>query len=134
MFYLSCRSYEAEVAFLEEKKVDSTTKPEKMLSRLLRSLICRKNSDKAVCSMNCIICKEATAASAYADKGITNANVYSADSRWLRSKGRFISVGAAVISCRNEKAPDGMIADAHLADGFLHLILVRECPRPFYLW
>ena len=84
--------------------------------------------------MNCIICKEATAASAYADKGITNANVYSADSRWLRSKGRFISVGAAVISCRNEKAPDGMIADAHLADGFLHLILVKECPRPFYLW
>ncbi|KAL0292495.1 UNVERIFIED_CONTAM: Ceramide kinase [Sesamum calycinum] len=36
--------------------------------------------------------------------------------RWLKSKGRFLSVGAAVISCRNEKAPDGLVADAHLSD------------------
>ncbi|KAF1894006.1 hypothetical protein Lal_00003921 [Lupinus albus] len=33
------------------------------------------------------------------------------------------SVGAAVISCRNEKAPDG----------FLHLILIRDCPHASYL-
>ncbi|KAL0317603.1 UNVERIFIED_CONTAM: Ceramide kinase [Sesamum angustifolium] len=38
-------------------------------------------------------------------------------------------VGAAVISCRNEKAPDGLVADAHLSDG--HLIhLARKGGDP----
>ncbi|KAG5033483.1 hypothetical protein JHK85_017465 [Glycine max] len=58
----------------------------------------------------------------------------SEETRWARSKGRFLSVGAAVISCRNEKAPDGLVADAHLSDGFLHLILIRDCPHASYLW
>ncbi|KAL1533079.1 ceramide kinase [Salvia divinorum] len=54
--------------------------------------------------------------------------------KWSCSKGRYLSVGASVISCRNEKAPDGLVADAHLSDGFLHLILIKECPHPYYLW
>ncbi|RWV95945.1 hypothetical protein BHE74_00013544 [Ensete ventricosum] len=60
--------------------------------------------------------------------------IHSQDSRWLEYKGRFLSVGAAIISCRNERAPKGLVAEAHLADGFLHLILIKDCPHPLYLW
>ncbi|CAD5333043.1 unnamed protein product [Arabidopsis thaliana] len=35
---------------------------------------------------------------------------------------------------RNERAPDGLVVDAHLSDGFLHLILIKDCSRPKYLW
>lgn len=56
------------------------------------------------------------------------------EKRWLKSKGRYLSVGAAIISCRNERAPDGLVADAHLSDGLLHLVLIRDCPHAFYLW
>ncbi|GJP60123.1 hypothetical protein CLOP_g17259 [Closterium sp. NIES-67] len=52
---------------------------------------------------------------------------------WCTVRGRFHSVGGAVISCRNEKAPDGVAAHAHLADGNLNLIMIRECSRPEYL-
>ena len=52
---------------------------------------------------------------------------------WKTCHAKFHSIGAAVMSCRNEKAPEGVAAHAHLADGLLHLILVRECSRPDYL-
>ncbi|CAI7892750.1 unnamed protein product [Closterium sp. NIES-53] len=52
---------------------------------------------------------------------------------WRTVRGKFHSVGAAVMSCRNDKAPDGVAAQAHLADGNLHLILIRKCSRPEYL-
>ncbi|GJP55295.1 hypothetical protein CLOM_g14271 [Closterium sp. NIES-68] len=52
---------------------------------------------------------------------------------WRTVHGKFHSVGAAVMSCRNDKAPDGVAAQAHLADGNLHLILIRKCSRPEYL-
>lgn len=71
----------------------------------------------------------------FSDRTIGKSDIYSnKDLKWSSSKGRFLSIGAAVISCRNERAPDGLVADAHLSDGFLHLILVKDCPRPYYLW
>ena len=48
-------------------------------------------------------------------------------SKWLKSKGPFLSVGAALMSCRNDKAPGGVVVDAHLSDGFLHLVLIKDC-------
>ncbi|KAF2611413.1 hypothetical protein F2Q70_00008128 [Brassica cretica] len=45
-----------------------------------------------------------------------------------------ICSSAAVMSNRNERAPDGLVVDAHLSDGFLHLILIKDCSRPKYLW
>ena len=48
-------------------------------------------------------------------------------SKWLKAKGPFLSVGAALMSCRNDKAPDGVVVDAHLSDGFLHLVLIKDC-------
>lgn len=52
---------------------------------------------------------------------------------WRTCHTKFHSIGAAVMSCRNDKAPEGVAAHAHLADGLLHLILIRECSRPDYL-
>lgn len=86
-----------------------------------------KNSERVACCVNCSVCNTGPVDPLHHTQ-------YSEESKWLRSKGRFLSVGAAVISCRNEKAPDGLVADAHLSDGFLHLILIKDCPRALYLW
>ncbi|KAL3368008.1 hypothetical protein AABB24_009067 [Solanum stoloniferum] len=126
--FLRHRSYEAEVAYLEVESEKKNVGPEKestgSWTKGLWSLL--KKSERVACRANCNICKTKA--------GHTSAKCpYSKDSRWLKSKGRFLSVGAAVISCRNEKAPDGLVADAHLSDGFLHLILIKECPHACYL-
>lgn len=89
-----------------------------------------KPSDKGTCRAKCSVCNKKPIHSSARSASI---GPYSEKSRWKKSKGRFLSVGAAVISCRNERAPDGLVADAHLSDGFLHLILVKDCPRALYL-
>lgn len=117
--FLKHRSYEAEVAYVEvAKKSDHPNKPERV-----------------ICRVNCSICRESSKTPQIPIDGC-NVAQYSPHekSRWLCSKGRYLSVGAAVISNRNGRAPDGLVADAHLSDGFLHLILVKDCPRSFYLW
>lgn len=130
--FLRHRSYEAEVAYVEvesEKKnigleKESTASWTKGLWSLL------KKSERVACRANCNICKTKAG---HSSAKCPSLQPYSKDSRWLKSKGQFLSVGAAVISCRNEKAPDGLVADAHLSDGFLHLILIKDCPHAFYL-
>ena len=87
-----------------------------------------KDSERVICRAKCDICNTPLS-SLQLEKPDPKQ-----ESNWVRVKGRFLSIGAAVISCRNEKAPDGLVADAHLADGFLHLILIKDCPRAFYLW
>jgi len=117
------RSYEAEIAYLDVKsdKADTEFKEDDLNGRK-KSSCCghRKKQKQVICRANCEVC-----------------NAHSlviGESRWLKSKGHFLSAGAAVISCRNEKAPDGLVADAHLSDGFLHLILVKNCWHASYLW
>ncbi|CAN4121771.1 unnamed protein product [Withania somnifera] len=132
MVFLRHRSYEAEVAYVdvesEKKNIGHEKESSDNWTKGLWSLL--KKSERVACRSNCNICKTKS--------GHTSANCpslqpYSKDSRWLKSKGQFLSVGAAVISCRNEKAPDGLVADAHLSDGFLHLILIKDCPHVCYL-
>lgn len=110
-FFLS--SYEAEVAYVDIKSEDTNT-----------------NGKRVLCCHNCSICST----KAYLQHSNTGSDSRQNETRWLKSKGRFLSIGAAVISCRNEKAPDGLVADAHLSDGFLHLILIRDCHHALYLW
>ncbi|OVA05644.1 Diacylglycerol kinase [Macleaya cordata] len=138
--FLRHRSYEAEVAYLEVKTEKLEPPPKKALldSRtqpLWRSWVPPKKPEREVCRKNCHICNESFKTNHVITHSPTithQTNVE--DSKWLRSKGRFLSIGAAVISCRNERAPDGLVADAHLADGLLDLILIKDCPRAFYLW
>ncbi|XP_059316877.1 ceramide kinase isoform X3 [Lycium ferocissimum] len=130
--FLRHRSYEAEVAYVEVESEKKNTGPEKESSgswtKGLWSLL--KKSERVACRANCNICKTKAG---HTSAKCPSLQPYSKDSRWLKSKGNFLSVGAAVISCRNEKAPDGLVADAHLSDGFLHLILIKDCPHACYL-
>ncbi|XP_020693836.1 ceramide kinase isoform X2 [Dendrobium catenatum] len=131
--FLEHRAYEAEIGFLEAKAVDADD--ETLVSGTHQTRLPRRNPTKRVCLTKCSVCVGPTKSSQTLTNGSScSSDGHAEDSRWLRSKGRFLSVGAAVISCRNERAPDGLVVDAHLSDGFLHLILVKDCPRPFYLW
>lgn len=115
--FLRHRTYEAEIGYLDIN-----------LDKTNRSSLPPKKPERVVCRANCNIC---------ATKPMSSTEIPdfgSKESRWLTTKGRFISVGAAVISCRNSRAPDGLVADAHLSDGFLELILIKDCPLPHYLW
>ncbi|XP_038877133.1 ceramide kinase isoform X3 [Benincasa hispida] len=111
--FLRHSSYEAEVAYVDIKSEDTNT-----------------NGKRVLCRRNCSICNTKP----HLKHSHTGSRSRQDETRWLKSKGRFLSIGAAVISCRNEKAPDGLVADAHLSDGFLHLILIRDCHHALYLW
>lgn len=131
--FLRHSSYEAELAFVEveSEKTNATSNKGPRGSRMRTLLGLPKRSERQPCRANCNVC---STRAIHSQTLVTNQTPFLPESNWLRSKGRFLSVGAAVISCRNEKAPDGLVADAHLSDGFLHLILIKDCPRAFYLW
>uniref|UniRef100_A0A804L465 DAGKc domain-containing protein n=1 Tax=Musa acuminata subsp. malaccensis TaxID=214687 RepID=A0A804L465_MUSAM len=127
--FLKHRSYEAKVTFLKTEEQETSN----IASDIQTSQLFQKNSKNVVCRANCSICNDFKNAAQYsADVAVSP--IHSQDSRWLEYTGRFLSVGAAIISCRNERAPKGLVAEAHLADGFLHLILIKDCPHPLYLW
>ncbi|KAL8160300.1 hypothetical protein V2J09_001837 [Rumex salicifolius] len=115
--FLKRRSYEAEVAYLEVKPSEQTSQ-----SNEEDNVVGNVEVKNGKCRANCQVCS-----------AVHQPATESEQLKWLSSRGRFISVGSAVITCRNERAPDGLVADAHLSDGFLHLILIKECPRPLYL-
>ncbi|KAL9240367.1 hypothetical protein vseg_014595 [Gypsophila vaccaria] len=120
--FLRHRSYEAEVSYLDVKSEETTQHLEECNQN--GGTQTRKNHNKKrereVCRTNCEICSRPCSSTS--------------EPQWLSAKGRYLSVGAAVISCRNERAPDGLVADAHLSDGLLHLILIKNCPHALYLW
>ncbi|KAH7659367.1 ceramide kinase protein [Dioscorea alata] len=129
--FLKHRSFEAEVAFLETESVETTTRSS---GKTQSAQLSPERPKKMICCRNCTVCKETmNSIASPANRIIASPGIHSGGSRWLRSKGRFLSIGGAVISCRNERAPDGLVADAHLADGFLHLIMIKDCPRPSLL-
>ncbi|WVZ74340.1 hypothetical protein U9M48_022538 [Paspalum notatum var. saurae] len=136
MVFLKHRSYEAKVAFLETPDTHSLTASAEVDvtgEKTVRSH--QKRPRKIICRTNCFICKEASTSRQNSEDEITDSSrTIQENQKWVWSQGRFLSVGAAVISCRNERAPDGLVADAHLSDGFLHLLLIRDCPLPLYLW
>ncbi|XP_028802526.1 ceramide kinase isoform X2 [Neltuma alba] len=132
MVFLRHRSYEAEVGYLEvdSDRSNLTFKGNNQGSRVQeKSSPCKP--ERRICRVNCEVCMPS-----HVTPGISGPNPYlrTENAKWKRCRGRFLSVGAAVISCRNEKAPDGLVADAHLSDGFLHLILIKDCPHAYYLW
>lgn len=127
-------AYQAEVAYLEVKTEETNSTPE-IGNRVSLHRVFRKSNipERVVCRVNCNICSTKPIDTSTCGSTATTC-LPRGEKRWQKSKGRFLSVGAAIISCRNEKAPDGLVADAHLSDGFLHLILIKDCPHAFYLW
>ncbi|TVU28973.1 hypothetical protein EJB05_20514 [Eragrostis curvula] len=136
MVFLKHRSYDAKVAFIETGDTHSLAASSEDATGGAQPLQLRqKRPRKAICRTNCFICKAASTSGQNSEDEIPDSSRTVCDNpKWVWSKGRFLSVGAAVISCRNERAPDGLVADAHLSDGFLHLLLIRDCPLPLYLW
>ncbi|KAL6952904.1 ceramide kinase [Sarracenia purpurea var. burkii] len=131
---LSKYGYPSEIAYLEVN-LEKTSSPSEngfQSSRTKALVGLPKKCERMICRVQCNVCNTKPISTSPRHPRPPTQN--SEESKWLRSKGRFLSVGAAVISCRNEKAPDGLVADAHLSDGFLHLILIKDCPRALYLW
>ncbi|XP_024982258.1 ceramide kinase-like [Cynara cardunculus var. scolymus] len=124
--FLRHRSYEAKVAYM---KVESEKPNVGANARRIKTFWgLSKKSERLPCRAKCDICNTSSAI-----PQIETPDPHQ-ESNWVRVKGRFLSIGAAVISCRNERAPDGLVADAHLSDGFLHLVLIKDCSHAFYLW
>lgn len=91
---------------------------------------------KLVCREKCFVCSQGIDLNHLVSDdnyGEEDPGHQSAKPRWRTRLDSFHSIGAAVMSCRNDKAPDGLSAHAHLADGLLHLILIKSCSRPNYL-
>ncbi|XP_024012472.1 ceramide kinase isoform X2 [Eutrema salsugineum] len=127
--FLKHRSYEAEVMFEESEPENAKASPHTRSKTWPFRNTTR--SEKILCRAKCSICN------CKAEDGNimrTTPNSWLEKARWCRTRGRFLSIGAAVMSNRNERAPDGLVVDAHLSDGFLHLILIKDCSRPKYLW
>lgn len=129
--------YEAEVSYVE--LLESNTKTPVFNGSPTKNLLHRDVSKKGglrrlMCRLNCSICANGVDLSDLDEMSVVPSQPPQKIPRWKHSRGSFISVGAAVISCRNEKAPNGVAASAHLADGLLHLILVKDCSRLAYLW
>ncbi|XP_050156497.1 ceramide kinase isoform X29 [Malus sylvestris] len=120
--FLKHWSYEAEVAYIEVKPEGKSIPERGSLSDHKQPFWSPNKSDQAICRVNCKVCSSTTPCS------------YPGETKWSISKGKFLSIGAAVISNRNERAPDGLVADAHLSDGFMHLILIKDCSHALYLW
>ncbi|XP_062000065.1 ceramide kinase isoform X2 [Rosa rugosa] len=132
--FMRHRSYQAEIAYLDVKSEerDSTSEKDNLGGRK-RPFWSSNKSEKVICRANCNVCCTKPIHGS-TDDSHTTPYSHAGETKWSSSKGKFLSVGAAVISCRNEKAPDGLVADAHLSDGFLHLILIKDCPHALYLW
>lgn len=119
-----CRKYLAEVSFLE---MPTSVSPSVTTSDVLKKLVCREK---------CFVCSQGIDLNHLVSDdnyGEEDPGHQSAKPRWRTRLDSFHSIGAAVMSCRNDKAPDGLSAHAHLADGLLHLILIKSCSRPNYL-
>ncbi|XP_010532231.1 PREDICTED: ceramide kinase isoform X2 [Tarenaya hassleriana] len=127
--FLKHRSYEAEVAY-EEVETENAKSPPQNGNLRTKTWPFRNSikSERILCRAGCSICNSKD------DNTLLRNYSCPEGTKWSRSRGRFLSIGAAVISNRNERAPDGLVADAHLSDGFVHLILIRDCSRPKYLW
>ncbi|RDX74198.1 Ceramide kinase [Mucuna pruriens] len=111
MVFLRHRSYEAEIAYLDVESNETNLAAKRdHQGNLLRAL---RSPERCICRINCKVCNEKPNNASVGLCSLTP-HLYSEERRWARSKGRFLSVGAAVISCRNEKAPDGLVSDAHL--------------------
>ncbi|KAG0587968.1 hypothetical protein KC19_2G205600 [Ceratodon purpureus] len=140
MVFLKHKAYEAEISFLDIPQNESYPQQLKPQGPWTRKKAFKPRHDvnkKVLCLANCAVCSS----------GFDFSHVLNSDSdtdavqqlvgmqapTWKTCRAKFHSIGAAVMSCRNEKAPEGVAAHAHLADGLLHLILVRECSRPDYL-
>lgn len=52
---------------------------------------------------------------------------------WKTIEGEFNAIMAVVMPCRSDRSDSGLAPFAHMADGIIHLIMVRKCSALQYL-
>ncbi|KAL2611176.1 hypothetical protein R1flu_022868 [Riccia fluitans] len=138
--FLKHKTYKSEISFLDLPQFRAISKRMLPSNGLSRSSKRSSRASSMICRVNCGICAQGMDLNHLLEDETEEEDVQETSDAWQSAKptwrslrGSFHSVGGAVMSCRNDKAPDGLAAHAHLADGLLHLILIRECSRPSYL-
>eukprot|EP00798_Chlamydomonas_sp_ICE-L_P020658 gene20658-27444_t len=57
--------------------------------------------------------------------------------QWVSVKGTYMSIMAVVMPCRSHMSKNGIVPDAHISDGRMHLVLLGQCSHinhfPFLL-
>ncbi|XP_047328455.1 ceramide kinase-like isoform X2 [Impatiens glandulifera] len=134
LVFLNHRSYEAEIRYLEST-TDNKSSSDTVSDNRNRTIWGKwKPSEKAICCVNCKVCNTKPNCTLQIPTKVSLQDDDMDETRWVKTRGRYLSIGGAIISCRNERAPNGLVADAHLSDGFLHLIMIKDCPHALYLW
>eukprot|EP00877_Chromochloris_zofingiensis_P010465 jgi/Chrzof1/5672/Cz16g11060.t1 len=57
----------------------------------------------------------------------------SGDDGWVCRQGRFISIKCVVTTCRSDRSQQGVVPSAHLADGRMVLVMIKNCNMLRYL-
>ncbi|KAK3753980.1 hypothetical protein QZH41_000808 [Actinostola sp. cb2023] len=116
--FMSNRGYEGSVTFLHNETLDSDP------------------LDNSRCRTGCFVCKQAAEQPFYTDSYDGKECSITQEipgCKWKSIDGRFISVIAANMSCACAKSPEGLSPSAHLADGYMDLILIKHTSRFQYL-
>ncbi|CAI6010073.1 unnamed protein product [Closterium sp. NIES-65] len=122
MTYLHHRSYDAEVSYFDvHPSAGPAPRPAIQASPVQRAGLEASPSTAAESDASAV--QAAATLGESPSQGVLAPLCWQQHHHWKR--------GLDVLS--NDKAPDGFAAQAHLADGNLHLILIRKCSRPEYL-
>lgn len=114
--YLRHPAYRGEVAFLPSDDEDNSP------------------HDKKGCRIGCGVCSKRKS-SKWRNKYKKSDLIDDDDSasRWRYSRGQFTAINAALVSGRCSRTVTGMSPAAHLGNGCIDLVLVRQCSRFDYL-
>ncbi|CAL8471765.1 g11307 [Coccomyxa elongata] len=109
------RAYNAEVAFLPSDPVLDKARRE--------------------CRAECEVCGPGspTRAAGSDARFMTSSRRALDEGGWVNRQGRYKSIMAVVTACRSDMSVNGLAPEAHLADGRLQLVLVRDTSRFHYL-
>uniref|UniRef100_A0A8C6T8K6 Ceramide kinase n=1 Tax=Neogobius melanostomus TaxID=47308 RepID=A0A8C6T8K6_9GOBI len=89
--------------------------------------------DKLQCRSGCCVCQQRSSSKARDMMEEKKKSVKDRREGWTVLSGKFIAINTACISCACPRSPKGLSPSAHLADGTMDLILVRECSRIDFL-
>ncbi|XP_030638566.1 ceramide kinase [Chanos chanos] len=107
--FLSHRYYEGTISFLPAADIFGTPR------------------DKIKCRSGCSVCQKQST------EKLTEEEREGSYGVWRVTRGKFLAINAASMSCACPRTPKGLSPAAHLADGTTDLILIRKCSRLDFL-
>lgn len=91
----------------------------------MRNLKSSKQDKESSSSLSCLAKTESNRQPSWFSQG--------SEKGWKTIRGTFIAVNAFLLSCRCSRAANGPSPWAHLGDGCIDLIMIRECSRARFL-